>query len=426
MKPLSGLDAVFLYAETPHNPMSVIATVIVEGTLAFEEVVARIEARLPLLPPFRRRLVEMPFGLDHPVWVEDAGFDVREHVTRVSAPAPGDDRALERVVGRIARRRLDRARPLWEIAFVEGLCDERSALVIKAHHAALDGVSGAAMLLHLFDREGAAEPSDDWRPEAEPEPASLLGDGLSRLSGRPRAWKDALRHGLRGAAQITRSQLAHDAPLRNAAWPFQAPRSPFNGPLSARRSVAYARARLASVNRAREVFGGTINDVVLAACSHALRAELLERGPAPEGPLIAAIPVSTRSLEDEADCGNRISAFLTQLPVQHEDPIHQLAEVVRASRRGKHFHRALGDRTLAAFAEIAAPGLVRGAFQLYERWKLANSHAPLCNVLISNVPGPRESLHLLGRRVNALHPHGPLMEGTGLNITVMSLSLIHI
>ncbi|NNL66676.1 MAG: DUF1298 domain-containing protein, partial [Myxococcales bacterium] len=215
-------------------------------------------------------------------------------------------------------------------------------------------------------------------------------------------------------------QLAPDAPLRNAAWPLQAPRSPFNGPLSARRSVAYARTRLAAVHRVRDVFGGTVNDVVLAACSTALRGELLERGPAPEAALVAAIPVSTRTLEDGADCGNRISAFLTQLPVQHEDPVHQLAEVVRASRRGKHFHRALGERTLGALAEIGTPGLLRGAFQLYDRWKLASAHAPVCNVLISNVPGPPDALHLLGRRVDALHPHGPLMEGAGLNITVLS------
>lgn len=425
IKPLSGLDATFLYAETPTTPMHVIATVIVEGPIDFAALITRIESRLPAMPPFRRRLVEMPLGLGHPGWIEDPDFDVREHVTRVPADEPGDDRALEQVVARFARRRLDRARPLWEAIVVDGLSVDRSALVVKAHHAAVDGVSGAAMLLHLFDRPaaesgGVAEPGDRREPGREPSGAEYLRHGLYRLRERPRLFSDAVQHAGRSARNLASGWLTQDATIREAARPFQAPETPFNGPLSSRRTVAYARVPVESVQAARRALGGTVNDVILSACTRALQGELVERHVLPEGPLLAAIPVSTRTLADPADRGNCLSAFLTELPVQLEDPLHQLAEVRRSTRRAKRFHAALGDQTLASLAELASPGLTQRALELYGRWKLASLHRPPFNVLVSNVAGPPMALELLGRRAHALHPHGPLMEGAGLNITVLS------
>jgi len=424
MKPLSGLDAAFLYAETPTTPMNVMVTVILDGPVAFEEIVARVAERLPQLPPFRRRLLEAPLSLDHPMWLEDPDFDVREHVTRVTAPAPGGDEELEGVVGQLARRRLDRARPLWELTVVDGLAGGRTALVVKAHHAALDGVSGAAMLLHFFDRAGDDESdrtaADPWTPEAEPSAGELVGRSLARWRQRPLAVADALRCAGQSAADLARAHLSPSAPIRDAALPFQAPEVPINGPLSGRRSVAYARTELARVQHVRAAFGGTLNDVVLAACARALQGELRARDALCEQPLVAAVPVSTRTSGDPADCGNRISAWLTELPVQLEDPLHQLSEVTRASRRSKRFHSALGERTLASLAELAVPGLASRAFQLYARWKLASLHRPLFNLVVSNVPGPPLPLSLLGRSVHALHPHGPLLEGVGLNITVLS------
>jgi WS/DGAT/MGAT family acyltransferase len=418
MKRLSGLDAAFLYAETPTSPMNVIATVVVEGAVDFEALVSRVESRLPCLPPFRRRLVEMPLGLDHPVWIEDPDFDVREHVTRLTAPEPGDDAALARVVGQLARRRLDRARPLWEMVLVDGLAGRRSALVVRAHHAALDGVSGAAMLLHFFDRPDGDEPGEAgdaaWSPESEPSAAELLGRGIGGLRERPRLWTEVLRRAGRSATDLTRAHWAPDAPIRDAALPFQAPSTPWNGALSTRRSIAYARTPLESVQRIRGAFGGTVNDVVLSACTRALQGDLFERGAPPDA------PVSTRGFDDPADCGNRISAFLTQLPVHLEDPLHQLSEVSRSARRAKRLHAALGPRTLGTLAELASPAIVGRAFDLYSRWKLASSHRPLFNLVVSNVPGPPVALALFGHVVRSLHPHGPLMEGAGLNITVMS------
>lgn len=417
MKPLSGLDAVFLDVETPNAPMNVLVTVVLDGPVECEQVLARLRDRVHQLPPFRRRLLPTPFGLAHPVWVDDPDFDLREHVFRVQAPEPGDERALEAVVARIARRRLDRAKPLWELGLIEGLAHGRCALVVKAHHAAVDGVSGAASLLHLFDREGREQAEE---PAGEPEPSAvaLLGHGLTRLCERPSLYWDVLRRAGRSAADISRSCLGADA-AQQPVWPFQAPASPWNGPLSAGRSVAYARTPLAAVDVVRGAFGGTVNDVVLTACARALRAELLERGGEPREPLVAAVPVSTRRADDTADCGNRISAFLTRLPVELEDPVHQLGDVRRATREAKRFHARLGPHTLGALAEVL-PGFLPKAAELYSRWRLAGLHRPLVNLVLSNVPGPPWPLSFCGQPVRALHPHGPLMEGVGLNVTVLS------
>lgn len=424
MKPLSGLDATFLYAETPTTPMNVIATLVVDGRVESEALIARVHDRLPHLLPFRRRLVEIPLGLDHPAWIEESDVDVRGHISRVSAPAPGDDRALESVVGRVAGRRLDRTRPLWEIVVVDGLSGHRTALVVKAHHAALDGVSGAAVLLHLFDRPnediGEAVPAPVPRSRvSEPGPGRLLRYGIRRLRERPRIVQDTLACAGRSVADMAKAHWAPDAPIRDAAWPFQAPACRFDGPLSTHRSVAYSRTPLEQVHRIRGAFGGTVNDVVLTACTRALQGELVERGALPRFPLVAAVPVSTRRVDDPLG-GNRISAFLTHLPVQHEDPLYQLSDVMRSTRRAKRVHSALGPETLGALAELMLPGATRKVFETYGRWRLAASHRPLLNVVISNVPGPPFPLALFGQPVDALHPHGPLMEGVGLNITVMS------
>ena len=351
-------------------------------------------------------------------------MDVRDHVSRTTAPRPGDERALERVVGRIARRCLDRTRPLWELVVVDGLVGDRTALVIKAHHAALDGVSGAAILLHLFDRPGeTGQPrgreAQAPPPLSQPGPGEMLRYGVGRLMERPTIVRKALGHVGQSIADMASASWAPGSAMRDAAWPFQTPECPFDGPLSPDRTVAYSRTPLESVQRIRDAFGGTVNDVVLTACTRALQGELVERGALPTTPLVAAVPVSTRQADDPVG-GNRISTFLAQLPVQLDDPLHQLADVRRSTRRAKRVHHAMGPETLGALAEMLAPAAARRAFGAYGRWRLAASHRPLVNLVVSNVPGPPAALRLFGARVDALHPHGPLMEGVGLNITVMS------
>ena len=426
MRNLSGLDAIFLRAETPTTPMNVIATMLLDRCSApgldFDGVLDRLAERIHLMTPFRRRLVETPFGLDQPAWIDDPDFELRDHVMRVVVPAPGSREDLERVVARIAERPLGRSRPLWELWVVEGLADDRLAIVTKAHHAALDGVTGAALLMHLFDRPEAVEtlPStESWRGEREPTPGELVSRAAGRLRERSAELSGAARCAGRSVMRILRSRIEDAAPVRDAALPFAAPPTSWNRSLSTRRVVAYARTPLDQVATIREAFGGTINDVVLAACTAALREYLIDRDELPDGPLVASIPVSTRTLDD-APGGNHISAMLATLPVHIDEPVHRYWEVCRSARDAKRFHALLGEGAIAAFAELSPGPLVGGALRLYSRWKLASLHRPLHNLVISNVPGPPVPLALAGARVEALHPHGPLMEGAGLNITVMS------
>ncbi len=424
MQNLSGLDAVFLEAETPSTPMNVVGTIVLDvrgrSDLGYETVVQRFVERLPKMAPFRRRLVETPFGLGQPVWIDLADLDVRDHVMRVRASARPNE--LEDLVARIAEAPLDRAKPLWEVWVIEGLADGRMAIVTKVHHAAVDGVSAAAMLLHLFDREfepGVAIAPEPIEPDEIPSPAALLQRAAGRAGSRRAELRTAALRAGRGLGRILRARLEDAAPVRDAATPLSAPATSFNRAISSERSVAYARTPLDRIATIREAFGGTINDVVLAASTTALREYLLERDELPDAPLVTAIPISTRTLEDEPG-GNRISAMLAELPVHIDEPVHRYWEVCRSARNAKRFHNLLGNETVAALAELSPARLVGSALRLYSRWGLASLHRPIHNVVISNVAGPPMELKLDLAPVESVHPHGPLMEGVGLNITVIS------
>lgn len=426
MQNLTGLDAVFLQAETPTTPMNVLGTIVVDvrgrSDLGYEAVVARFEERLPRLAPFRRRLVETPFGLDQPVWIEDAEIDVRDHVMKLRAS--GRLNELEELVAQIAECPLDRSKPLWEVWVIEGLEDDRMAIVTKVHHAAVDGVSAAALLLHIFDCDvepgaGAGAGAAEYECETVPSRASLVERAVRRAPLRAGALAGAVRSAGEGLGRLLRARVEDAAPVRDAATPLSAPPTSFNRALSDERRVAYARVPLELLAPIREAFGGTINDIVLAACTAALRDYLLERGELPEAPLVATIPISTRSFDDEPG-GNRVSAMFAELPVQVDESLHRYWEVCRGSRNAKRFHRLLGSETVAALAELSPGPLVGAALQLYSRLGLANLHRPVQNLVVSNVAGPPMRLSLDGAPVEAVHPHGPLMEGAGLNITVIS------
>lgn len=428
MKQLSGLDAAFVYAETPTTPMNVVATVVIDRggppeRLCYEHLLARLEKRLPRLPLFRQKLLETPFGLDHPVWIEDPDFRLQDHLLRVIAPPPGARRELAEVVARAASTRLDRSRPLWELWVVEGLESNRLGLIIKVHHAALDGVSGAAMLLQLFDCISDDAPACVEGQQAESaealSPVGLMGRALRRLPERSQSWVDGVRITSQSLARIARQRMELEQEDFSASWPLGAPPTRFNGAVSNRRSVAYARATKKSVRTIRAALLGTVNDVVLAACTSSLRAYLAARGELPDEPLVASIPVSTRRLSD-APGGNRISAMLVGLPVHLADPLQRFSWLRQAATLAKGAHARLGPDTIGSLAEFPPPNFTWAAAQLYSRWQLAGKHRPIQNLMISNVPGPPEALSMCGARVESIHPHGPLLEGAGLNITVMS------
>lgn len=447
MHTLSGLDSVFLHSETPTTPMNVIATItldprtpaaneaedgsgVVDPPLDYEAIVERLAARLPRIPQFRRRLIEMPLGMGRPVWLElDAEeIDLEQHVMRVLAREPGGREELAAIVAKAASARLDRSRPLWTLWVVEGLEAGKLAIVIRAHHALLDGMSGAALLLHLFDADeeaAASGPQARATPlreaparRAEPSPLRLLGHLMEELPQRVRRNVEAVREVASSARRVADHVRKEKTPERTPAAPLTAPRIHLNRSLSNRRTVAYARVPYAMTRKVRKAFGGTLNSVILAGCTEALRRGLQGRGELPEVPLVAAIPVSTRSLSD-APGGNRISAMLVRLPVQLEDPVERFLAIRADNQLAKRFHRQLGGQTLASLAELIPGTATALALDAYAKAGLADAHPPLANVTISTVTGPPTDLRLGGARVEALHPHGPLMEGSALNITVM-------
>ena len=423
------MDAAFLSLETPNTPMNVMGTFLLDLASAgagasCERIVQRLEERLVGLAPFRRRLVSIPFGLDHPIWIEDREFRAGDHIHRMTAPAPGSEPALAALVARIATQPLDRSRPLWELFVVEGLREERVALVFKLHHTLADGVSAARLLLQLFDSSHPAPTVGTLLQLARSEPAptkrALLAHALERLPRRSAQFARLLGESVRSVvAGMTRPVEGASEQGAHMPMPFSAPRMPWNAATSSRRTVAYGSARIADLKIVGAAFGATIHQVVLAAVTQTLRSYLEAHGGVPGVPLVAAVPVSLRSADD-LDYGNRISAFLVHLPVHLADPLEQLFAVRDGAVSARKLHARLGVGALGKWAEFTSSKLLASAARIYSELGLAERHRPLHNLVISNVRGPATPLHIAGATLNAVYPLGPLMDGAGMNITVAS------
>jgi diacylglycerol O-acyltransferase len=426
---LSGLDSAFLSLETPSTPMHMLGVLVLEassaaGGYSFERLLRLLEDRLPDLAPFRRRLAALPFGFDQPVWIDDPDLCIRSHVHRVGAPAPGSEADLASLVAQIASQPLDRTRPLWELWVIEGLAEGRVALVFKVHHALVDGVSAIQLLLQLLDLspEGANPRGFREGPQRDPAPTNraLMAHALSRLPQRSARFARLSRDTARSITEVTRSMIFGPANGPRMPMPFSGPRTPWNGATSPQRTVAFGRARLADTRFVASVFRTTVNHVVLAACTQTLRSYLSLHGCVPDAPLVAAIPVSLRTSEERGTYGNRISALLVHLPVHLAGPVDQLLAVRRDAESSKQIHARLGVSALGEWAEFISAALLAGAARIYSDRQLASRHPPLHNLVISNVRGPSAPLYAAGARLSAAYPLGPLMEGAGMNITVMS------
>ncbi|HEX7668721.1 MAG TPA: wax ester/triacylglycerol synthase family O-acyltransferase [Polyangiaceae bacterium] len=426
MERLSGLDASFLYLETPETPLHVAMVAVLDpaqmpGGYTFEKIVALIASRVDLVRPFKRRLAQVPFNLDHPVWVDDPHFDIVHHVKQVALPAPGGMRELGAMAGRIISTPLDRSRPLWEAWVIEGLEQGRVALITKVHHAAVDGASGAGLLVHLFDlsREAPAASPSPSRPAAViPTDADLVRGAIRSRLEKPEKFVRLVQR----TAQVVGNLLrrGRDPDVIRGATPLTAPRTHFNAATTARRNVAFARIPLGEVKNVKRVFGTTVNDVVLAICAGALRRYLEGRHALPKEPLIAVVPISVRGPGDEDRITNRVSGLFTSLATNVSDPTLRLLAIQSVTRGAKDTHNAIGADMLQNWAEFAAPNTFHIAARFYTRFRLADLHRPVHNVVISNVPGPPFPLYLAGAEVVAAYALGPVMQGAGLNITVMS------
>jgi len=425
MERLSGLDATFLYIETPTNHMHVAMTMVLDpspmpGGYSFDKVKRFIGDRLHLVPPFRRRLVTVPFNLHHPVWVEDPDFDLDRHVRRIGAPAPGGRRELAEMAGTIASTQLDRSKPLWELWVVEGLKHDRIGIVTKVHHSAIDGSSGADLMVHLFDLEPTVtdpEPPPERIPERIPSDAELVGYATVSRLRRNLGLLPLLGETISSVNRLVQGRRDPERPV--GAAPLAAPRTPFNGPLSARRHVGLARVPLADVKAIKNHFGVTVNDVVLALCSGTVRRYLQAKDALPEEPLTAVCPISVRD-DAEVQSANRVSAMFTSLATDLDDPVERLRAIAASTKGAKEEHNAVGADMLRNWAEFAGPNTFNLASRLYSSFGVAGTHRPIHNIIISNVPGPSFPLYYAGAEMVAAYPMGPVMEGAGLNITVMS------
>lgn len=429
MQRLTGLDAAFLALETPAAHMHVIGVAVVDPSTIpddtfdsfYERVRALLEARLDLVPPLRRRVVEVPFGLHVPSWVEDPDFDICYHLRRAALPAPGGQRELSAFVADVASRPLDRSKPLWEAYVVEGLEHGYFGFITKIHHSLIDGVAGVAILAALFDLTPDAplapeQPTEEWQPERVPSDVEMLGRAVVEILQRPVRMVRALTGSLPGFVRAVRR--VRDQQL-DVALPLTAPRLSMNRTITAQRVVSLASVPLADVKAVKNALGVTVNDVVLAVTAGALRTYLGRRGELPDKSLVASIPTSVRSPDDQS-FGNRVSSMFAGLPVEIADPIERVQAVARSMSGAKEMNEEVPDSTLQDWAEVAAPALFSRAMRAYTRLRIAERLRPVINVIASNVPGPPFPLYFAGARLVAIHPLGPIFDDCGLNMTVIS------
>lgn len=384
----------------------------------FKELIAN---RLHKLPPFRWRLVEVPFGLHHPIWVEDPDFDLDYHVRRVTVRAPGGRKELEEIAADLMSRPLDRRRPLWEIHIVEGLENGYVAMFSKTHHAAIDGASGAELSTNLLDlqREPAwFDDAPEWQSERIPSDVEMLSYAFNSLMRQPAKLATTIKQTVEMVTQLRNRPKVEG--IDSPPAPFTAPRTSFNIPLTSKRSFGTAEVTLADIKKIRSHFGGTVNDVVLALCTSALRRYLIDNSELPVEPLVAMVPISVRAEDQKGAMGNQVSNMFVALPTNVADPLERLALIQEHTKAAKQQANAIGADALTNWAEFAAPAIAARAARLYSSMRLADRHRPIFNVTISNVPGPNFPLYCNGSQLVSWYPMGPIFDGGGLNMTVMS------
>jgi WS/DGAT/MGAT family acyltransferase len=436
MKQLTPLDTLFTL-ESSTVFLQVCDLLILDGEpgpLTMEELRTVVEQRIHLLPPLRRRLVEVPLGMDEPYWIEDPEFDLDHHLREEAVPAPGDNVKLAEVLGAIASRPLDRTRPLWELHLIQGLEHGRSALFAKFHHSAIDGASGVEVRSILLDT--TAEPADfpgpaePWVPDRVPGRAQMLIRGVAGAAARPLRTRDVPKRMLGMPGRLVRTL---PTPIRGLVKnddkddggpvmpprPRLGPRTPFNATITADRSVAFSYVPFSEVKAVKDAFGATVNDVIMAAVAGGLRSWLEARDAVPGKPLIVSVPVSVRTDEQRGEFGNRVSVMLAELPTHIADPVERLRATHEAMRVAKGQHNLLGGNVLEDMGALALPALLSWMSRMMPR--VDPPFQPIVsNLSVSNLLGPRVPLYLAGREVLEHYPIGFLANNQGLMITAAS------
>ncbi|WP_406813099.1 WS/DGAT/MGAT family O-acyltransferase [Mycobacterium sp. M23085] len=416
MKRLSGWDAVLLYSEAPNVHMHTIKAAVIEldadrrsfNVDAFREVIA---GRLNKLEPFCYQLVEVPFSLHHPMWRENCELDLDYHIRPWRVAPPGGRRELDEAIGQIASTQLDRSRPLWEMYFVEGLANNRIAVVGKIHHALADGVASANLMARGMDLQPGPEGGPrlcDPAPTARQLVASAFADHMRHVGRLPHT----IRYTAQGLGRVRRSSRKLSPELTR---PFEPPPTFMNHKITAERRFATATLALADVKETGKRLGATINDMVLAMATGALRTLLLRYDGKAE-PLLASVPMSF-DFSPERISGNRFTGVLVGLPTNADDPLERVRCCHENAIAAKESNQLMGPELVSRWAAYMPPAPTQAFF----RWASGrDGHNKLLNLNISNVPGPRERGRVGGALVTEIYSVGPLTAGSGLNITVWS------
>jgi WS/DGAT/MGAT family acyltransferase len=417
---LSVLDELFLHLEGPDTHMHVGGAAIFEGPAPdYDEIMDGVRRRLQQVPRFRQKLAFVPLGLGRPVWVDDTHFNIEYHIRHTALPSGGDEDKFKRLVARIMSQQLDRAKPLWEIWFAEGLPDGRWAMISKTHHCLVDGVSGADIMSVILDLTPEIQevPFEKWIPEPEPSPDQLLLDALRERLTSP---GEAIR--------TVQSTVMDPAKLPNkivegakAIGAFvggslnMAPTSSLNLPVGPHRRFETVMVDLDEVKRIKNSLGGTVNDVVLAVVAGGLRKLLKERGERvdEDNELRAMVPVSVRADAERGNLGNRVASLWVPLPVGESDPVRRLEIVHERMKDLKSSGQAVGAQLLTSLGEYAPPTILAQSARLVARQRAYN-------LVVTNVPGPQFPLYSRGCKMLEVYPVVPLSGNTTIGIALLS------
>lgn len=425
MPRVSGIDVMFLYGETPAWHMHVSGLVVMDPATApdgFEAEAARslIAERLASAPQFRWKLRDVAFGLDRPAFVEDDDFDLANHFHDATVPSPGGATELGELVGNLLERKLDHSHPLWEVWFIDGLADGCVATLTKIHHSIIDGMAGADLVGVIMDVEPLPQP----RPPASvaaPEPAPSFAGGLAATVA------NAMRAPARTAAfavqTIEQAGVFGRHMVRGTAagLPMFAARSSVNGHLTPRRTLAYTSVAMDDARRVKDALGVKMNDVVLALVGGALRSWLAERGELPARSLVAEVPMSLRTDATRNHIGTQVANSFVTLATGVADPVERVHAIHRSSTDAKSLQRDLAAHKRVNLSDVPPPRLLGLAMRAFASGGLEARIPPIYSVIVSSVPGPPLELWVAGAKVRGVYPIGPLLYGSAVNVTALSL-----
>ena len=419
MERLSPMDVSFLDQEKRGSHMHIGAAMIFEGPPpSHEDLRAHIESRLHLVPRYRQKLMYPRMEMGRPLWVDDPRFNLDYHVRHTALPSPGSEEQLRMLTGRLFSQRLDRSKPLWELWLVQGLEDNRFAVINKTHHCLVDGVSGVDITTVLFDTSPTPTPvgAEPWSPGPQPSDAALVAMGVEGIARFPLRLARRALHAARHPTETFDELREGVEGLANIAWKFAnpPPPTPLNVPIGPHRRVLWIRMPLKDLKAIKNELGGTVNDVFLAVVSGALSRTLRRRGVRTEGlELRGIVPVSVRAEGEQGALGNRITAMLGPLPVYANDAVERLRIVTDAMKGLKESKQAVGAEALTRLQDFAPPTILAQASRL-------NFSQRAYNLLVTNVPGPQFPLYLIGREMQELAPVPFLAPERALAVAIMS------